>query len=162
MLNKEKSLCTEYIHLRAVEESFFMQKSCTNWLSLGDQNTGYFHRIVKIRNARNTIKFLYSTDGNMLTNPNEIASEAVSFYTNLIGTSDSNVSGGDLNRLKLLLSYRVSAEHKSFLTRPVTVEEVKSTLWSMANNSAPGPDGFNVHFYKTTWHIVGSDFTRAV
>ena len=32
----------------------------------------------------------------------------------------------------------------------------------MDNNKAPGPDGFNVLFFKKTWNIIGDDIFAAV
>lgn len=41
------SLASERWHnLAALEERFFKQKSCINWLRCGDQNTTYFYRVV--------------------------------------------------------------------------------------------------------------------
>jgi predicted glutamine amidotransferase len=40
------------------------------------------------------------------------------------------------------------------LTRPFTAEEVKKTVFSMKEDSAPGPDGFGVVFYKEGWEFI--------
>jgi len=42
----------------------------------------------------------------------------------------------------------VSREDNSNLYRPVTEEEVIEVLKEMQNGKAPGPDGFNVDFFK--------------
>ncbi|PKI40248.1 hypothetical protein CRG98_039366 [Punica granatum] len=123
---------------------------------------GYFHRYVKVRKSRNNIKLLISKEGERLEGHELIAKEAVGFYTKLLGTADSHVSGGEVGEFQSLLEYRVSEEHKLSLTKAVTSEEVKRTLWAMDSDKAPGPDGFNVHFYKSAWHQVGEDFTNAV
>jgi hypothetical protein len=34
------------------------------------------------------------------------------------------------------------------MTRPLTEEEVKETVFEMSEDSAPGSDGFGVAFYK--------------
>lgn len=103
-----------------------------------------------------------SFDGDRLTDPRNIAAEVVAFFMELMGTFDSNVHGVSLNILKGLLPYRVNEEQKALLTKLVTCEEVKNTLWSMRTNSALGLDGFNVHFLKNAWSIVGLDFTHAI
>jgi hypothetical protein len=40
------------------------------------------------------------------------------------------------------------------LTRPFTVEEVKSALFSLNTNRAPVPDDIPVEFYQSCWKIV--------
>ncbi|XP_059658614.1 uncharacterized protein LOC132304932 [Cornus florida] len=44
----------------------------------------------------------------------------------------------------------------------VTKEEVKSTIFAMGADRAPGPDGFSARFFQQYWSIVGDDFTKAV
>lgn len=52
---------------------------------------------------------------------------------------------------------RLSSRDNEQLTRPFTEEEVKNAIFSMEENSAPGPDGFSVTFYKKCWGIVKTD-----
>ncbi|CAH9106369.1 unnamed protein product [Cuscuta epithymum] len=40
--------------------------------------------------------------------------------------------------------------------------EVKNAVWSLNQNGAPGPDGFNGKFFKKCWDIVGPDVVKAV
>jgi hypothetical protein len=40
------------------------------------------------------------------------------------------------------------------LTRPFTAEEVKKTVFSMKEDSAPGVDGFGVVLYKEGWEFI--------
>lgn len=48
------------------------------------------------------------------------------------------------------------------MVRSVTNEEVKSAMFSIGDNQAPGPDGFTSSFYKNAWDIVGNDVCVAV
>lgn len=39
---------------------------------------------------------------------------------------------------------------------------MRKALWSIGDNKAPGPDGFNAFFYKQAWDLVGADVIAAV
>lgn len=60
------------------------------------------------------------------------------------------------------LAPRVSSEQNATLLLPVTAEEVKSALFSMFPNKAPGPDVMNPSFYQHFWDVVGKDVTDFV
>ncbi|GBG59134.1 hypothetical protein CBR_g32151 [Chara braunii] len=46
------------------------------------------------------------------------------------------------------------------LDRPITFEEAKTTLASMAKGKAHGDDGLPVEFYSTFWHVLGEDLVE--
>jgi len=48
----------EYASFALAEEAVLKQKSRNKWLQLGDQNTSYFHKIVKVRNSKNNLSHL--------------------------------------------------------------------------------------------------------
>lgn len=48
------------------------------------------------------------------------------------------------------------------LLSPVSEAEIKETMFSIDSDRAPGPDGFNSHFYKASWDIVGSEIIAAI
>ncbi|KAF5475433.1 hypothetical protein F2P56_007238 [Juglans regia] len=48
------------------------------------------------------------------------------------------------------------AENEALCSVP-TMEEVKSSLWSIPANSSPGPDGFSTSFFMFTWDVVKFD-----
>ena len=49
---------------------------------------------------------------------------------------------------------RISEEEKAELAKPFTMQEIESSLAEMRKNTAPGPDGFSVQFYKEFWPKV--------
>ena len=40
--------------------------------------------------------------------------------------------------------------------------EIKNAFFSMHSNKAPGPDGFNSHFFKDSWATTGPSIVAAI
>jgi len=57
---------------------------------------------------------------------------------------------------------KLSSTQQHVLAQDVTGKEIKHAMFSLKNNKAPSPDGFNVGFYKRMWHMVGEDVINAV
>lgn len=54
----------------------------------------------------------------------------------------------------------MSGEDNCNRNRPVTEKEIGEVLKEMQNGKAPGPDGFNVDFFKACWNIVKRDIVE--
>jgi hypothetical protein len=50
--------------------------------------------------------------------------------------------------------------NKEQLTKPFSLEEVKNVVMGMKENSAPGPNGFSVSFFKNFWEMIKEDMTK--
>lgn len=59
----EKELQQTYCEILREEEELWMLKSRITWLSLGDQNTKFFHRSALIRRRHNKICQLQKNNG---------------------------------------------------------------------------------------------------
>ncbi|XP_019191056.1 PREDICTED: uncharacterized protein LOC109185569 [Ipomoea nil] len=57
---------------------------------------------------------------------------------------------------------RVTAIQNEGLLRPFEESEVKSALFSMYPDKAPGPDGMNPGFYQHFWDVVGTDVSSYI
>ena len=71
------------------EESFFKQKARIQWLSLGDQNTSYFHKLVNGRQNRNKLLSLTREDGEAVEGHVEgheaVKSEVIAYFHRVLG-----------------------------------------------------------------------------
>ncbi|KAK3189463.1 hypothetical protein Dsin_029024 [Dipteronia sinensis] len=56
----------------------------------------------------------------------------------------------------------ISNGQADFMGRDVTDDEIREVYFSLRPNKAPDLDGFNAHFFKITWDIVGEDVISAV
>jgi hypothetical protein len=52
---------------------------------------------------------------------------------------------------------RLSSTENEWLVRPFSLEELDAGLKEMKNNTAPGPDGLSVEFFKTFWSYIRED-----
>lgn len=75
-------MSTLLAELLAVEESFLRQKSRIQWLKgvQGDQNTSFFHKIVKGRELHKRITTVYDSDGHVIQDEQLIKMEINNLY----------------------------------------------------------------------------------
>ncbi|VFQ73486.1 unnamed protein product [Cuscuta campestris] len=55
----------------------------------------------------------------------------------------------------------IEQSHNEGLMSLPTEDKIKLTVWNMEPNSSPGPDGFNINFFKHCWDIIEGDITSA-
>ncbi|OMP07609.1 Endonuclease/exonuclease/phosphatase [Corchorus olitorius] len=84
-IHQHKEALDELQHLRSNDESFYKQKSRVLCLKDGDSNTGYFHKTMKVRQKRNTIRLLISAFGERLETYEQMKIEAVATFKSLWG-----------------------------------------------------------------------------
>ncbi|KAL0289464.1 UNVERIFIED_CONTAM: hypothetical protein Sradi_7074100 [Sesamum radiatum] len=145
--------------LAEAERHFYYQKAKIHFLKQGDRNTKFFHDMMKRNAARNSILAITKADGSIINSAPDIAQEFVDFYTSLLGTEDQTlpVDDGVFHWGPLLTS-----ELASNLCRAVTPAEVKTAVFQISDNKAPGPDGYTSCFFKKAWNIVGDLVCRAI
>jgi hypothetical protein len=61
------------------------QKARNQWLQIGDQNNSFFHRSLKVKNARSTITHLWDEQGQRVDDMEQIKLVAENFYQKLLG-----------------------------------------------------------------------------
>lgn len=75
----------------------------------------------------------------------DIENHVVDYYYNLFASNNACV---DNNFVAETIPKLVSGDDNFFLTNPPTLEEVKTAIFSMSGNGAPGPDGFRGAFLR--------------
>ncbi|XP_074315526.1 uncharacterized protein LOC141651724 [Silene latifolia] len=67
------------------------------------------------------------------------------------------------NNSKVFHSYMKSRQdHRDWLNKPVTNDEIKEALFQTPNHKAPGPDGYSSAFFKDAWSVVGEELCEVV
>lgn len=157
----ELSLQKKWLTLSSAEESFFFQRSRVTWLTVGDRNTPYFHRMATARQALNHIHFLEYEDGNRHETQLDIQNICVNYFSDLLGKPidpplfiQDDISG--------LLEFSCSQSQRDSLVATVTDEEIRAAFFSLPRNKASGPDGYSPKFFLSCWSVVGGEVTVAV
>ncbi|XP_074303607.1 uncharacterized protein LOC141638058 [Silene latifolia] len=70
---------------------FLLQKSKATWVDIGDNNTKYFHSIIKGKQVRNKVLRIEDSAGRLCDEPATIQSAFLDFYTSLLGSSDEEI-----------------------------------------------------------------------
>ena len=140
------SLKAELLSLYRIEERNLMQKSKLNWLSLGDENSCFFHWFLSAKKRRNLISELTNEDGVVTSSFKEIEELVLKFYDTLY----SKIPG--VRVLPMNLQWLVVNENQNrLLVAHFSVEEIRNAVKLLGKNKAPGPDGFTAEFFLHFW-----------
>lgn len=75
----------EWTTLAKAEDSFLKQTSRIQWISKGDANTAFYHRVIKTRRDHNQIHFLVDENDNVIDSLEDIKWHAIEYYENMLG-----------------------------------------------------------------------------
>jgi hypothetical protein len=153
----ERSCAHQYMQLCKDEESFFQQRSRVQWLQLGDRNTKFFQKSLLHRQVRNRIHHLKDDEGNIIHDQQQMSHMAVSFFEQLLSTPQPPLT----DDIAPIYPNTISAASTTAMLLPLTNDEIKAALFSIPDNKAPGPDGYNAFFFRKCWSIIGADFIAA-
>lgn len=126
-------------------------------MSLGDKNSKFFNTSLKTRRFHNTICRLEDDSGKSITGP-DLKVFITDFYNNLFNypkNPRSPIPSG-LNFSSL------SVEDVINLCKWVSPYEIEDVVLNCNPDKAPGPDGFNGHFFKGNWSVIKNDVTKAI
>ncbi|XP_039158375.1 uncharacterized protein LOC120288459 [Eucalyptus grandis] len=154
LADTEKQQIQVFTDLHLQEESFYRQKSRVRWLKEGDRNTKFFHQMVNKRHLQNRITSVTSGDTTIF-DLSEIQKVFVDHFQDLLAATP-NLGCPAKEEIQAVLNHSLDEDQVRYLSSPVSDVEIRDTLFSLATGKAPGPDGFNVDFFKHSWDIVGA------
>ncbi|KAL6224831.1 hypothetical protein ACLB2K_003686 [Fragaria x ananassa] len=137
---------------------FWREKSRQQWLAEGDRNTSYFHAMCRVRKAQSSITLLRE-GSQVFEDCASIQNHILDYYTNIFAKDKGCHDTGLVSRV--IPSLVIEEENNRLIEVPSS-DEIWSAIKSMDPDSAPGPDGFNGHFFVSCWDIVGRDVVAAV
>ncbi|GKB51427.1 RNA-directed DNA polymerase, eukaryota, reverse transcriptase zinc-binding domain protein, partial [Tanacetum coccineum] len=156
--DKGSAILEKYVEAVKDEEKLLFQKCKIKWLSYGDKNNSFFHKMLKGRNQRNKIQDIHDTKGQRYDG-DKAAFQFVNHFKQFLGLS---VLVTPIANSEELFTTKLSSSKASQMVKPVTDREIKKAMFNTNHNKAPGPDGSSAKFFKAAWHIVGPDVCTAV
>ncbi|XP_019447270.1 PREDICTED: uncharacterized protein LOC109350495 [Lupinus angustifolius] len=145
------------IQALTIEEEFWKQKSRLNWFTSGDRNTSFFHRVTKIRNSSKSLTMLRS-GGSLLTDQSAMETLVLNHFMDIFAAPNSIVHN---DMVSTVVPTLINDVDNSRISANPSQKEIKSAIFDMNGDGAPGPDGFGGSFYQAFWSIVGPDVCRA-
>jgi mannosylglycoprotein endo-beta-mannosidase len=141
----------ELLEIYKQEEAYWRQRGRTKWALEGDANTAYFHAVANGRRRKCNISALETRDGT-ITDPGLIQAHIYEFYRELLGTPAQRVCG--LAPSTWGSAGQVSSAENEALCLTFSEDELEQVIQEMKTDTAPGPDGFPVLFFKRCWQLV--------
>ncbi|XP_059436088.1 uncharacterized protein LOC132169016 [Corylus avellana] len=135
----------------AQEELRWRQRAKIDWLKFGDKNTKIFHACANQRRRSNHIKSIIDENGVFWEN--DVGGAFVNYFSTLFNSEGVEHIVDGLEGLE----GRITAAMNEDLSKPFTEDEVRTALFQMAPQKAPGPDGFHAGFFQKNWDIVGPE-----
>jgi hypothetical protein len=144
-----------YLGLLAIEKMRARQRAGLTNIRFGDTSTKYFFLKANGRKRKKAHTNASHPNG-FAINHEDKEREVARHFGDLLGTKQSRAAGLNWDEL----------ECPSFsledLEAPFTDEEIKSTMFTLPKENAPGPDGFIWAFYSKCWETVKGDVIAAI
>lgn len=90
-----------------------------------------------------------TTDGALLTNPEEVAGEFGSFFASLYSSATNNPREEIVSLLSDIELSSLTQSQFELLEAPITEDEVAKAMSLLNPSKAPGSDGLPLEFYTT-------------
>ncbi|GKB63531.1 putative RNA-directed DNA polymerase, eukaryota, reverse transcriptase zinc-binding domain protein, partial [Tanacetum coccineum] len=150
------NLLKEREDIQKLEDMDTVQKARIKWDIEGDENSKFFHGILKQKRHHQTVKGIMQ-DGVWITNPQQVKMAFCDFYKEKFKSSDN------ITNLPTVIPHSsLNNEENLELEKAVSVDEIKAAVWDCGSQKAPGPDGFSLLFLKHYWDLLKDDVVAAV
>lgn len=146
LVNEIEKLLDESIH--STTQQYFL-RSATRWHEQGERNNKYFYKVIKQRQAQQTIQSIRTLDtGDLITSTSGILREARTFYSSLYTPTPIDDGAMKLLLQAIPVSVRLTEAQCSSMDTPPTLEEIMSVIAYAPKDKSPGLDGLPFEIYQ--------------
>ncbi|KAI0494853.1 hypothetical protein KFK09_024999 [Dendrobium nobile] len=140
----------------SLKVSWIIQRAKAAWLTQGEDDLKFLYAKIRKRRASSNAVVNYATSTNSLN------ADAISDILNHFQLLYNPASIQDPNVDLFPVGETLNSTDADFLISSISDVEIKNAVYEGKASSSPGPDGFNFHFYKRSWHIIGPSVCKAV
>ena len=137
-------------------------RSRAKWQEEGEKCTQYFFNLEKQIQNQNIINKLTTTEGNSVTNDNEILETASCFYENLYKSKNISKETIDDYFTEINVEYKLNEKEKETCDNIITEQELQNVINNLKPNKAPGLDGLTSEFYGNFWDDLKLPFLNMI
>ncbi|XP_060965289.1 uncharacterized protein LOC133034253 [Cannabis sativa] len=138
----EKVNHANYLAARKQYFSYLHQNSKACWLRLGNENTSYFHAIMKKRRAENKV-CSFTVNGVVVDEYDKVVEHFLSHFRNFMGRQSS--ASRRLEEDCLEFGNKLTIEQQVSLIRPFSKKDVKEALFGIIRPKVRGLMGLEVN-----------------
>ncbi|XP_071694663.1 uncharacterized protein [Rutidosis leptorrhynchoides] len=146
----------QWLEKEAIKTKMLKQKARVRWILDGDENSRFFHALIRRRNSKCNIRGL-TINGVWNENPKDIKLAAFNHFTNIFREPEI-----DRPSLEDLHYPSISNDDANALESPFDENEIHDAIFDCGSTKAQGPDGFNMRFFKKYWDIIKGDLIDAI
>lgn len=125
----------------------------------GDGNTRYYYATIAQCRHVSQIGCITDEAWIQLKEEEHMRDHIIQFYQQLLGTKRDRVN---INHQVIQRGRLLTEQEGQDLVTPVTNDEIKTALWSIAPSKMPGPDGYSCGFFCAAWEIIGESVCLAI
>ncbi|XP_074305373.1 uncharacterized protein LOC141640492 [Silene latifolia] len=140
LMQQEMDLANNLKEIIVAMDNFLTQKAKLQWSLEGDLNTSYFHHVIKKILMLNKVFQIEDKDEVLCTEGDAIQFAFLDYYQEFLGTHKDTI---DVNQNIVRRGLCCIEEHWRILTKTVSPEEVKGSIFSIPKGKSPGPDGYS-------------------
>ncbi|KAL2231095.1 UNVERIFIED_CONTAM: hypothetical protein Sindi_1703900 [Sesamum indicum] len=134
--------CCRIVYAKAVKQEQIMlqQQAKMQWMKGGDQCSRiFFHKIAQRRVARRILQ-INDHNGTIIQKQQRLS-------------MNSRQTTMDIGFLRPWGRHVLSNEETNYLITAFTPDDVKNAVFDIAEDNAPGPDGYSSGFFKAAWLV---------